>query len=131
MDPASAPRPVGPGSAGSADPARNSVASPAGRARLRRATRDFESMLVENMLKTARTSSPAQGLGKAMPGRDIYQGLTDEQFARAVTQGRGLGLGEMLYQGLLRSQPTKPSSAGGQSPIQGHRETRRDGRAAL
>jgi len=86
-------------------------------ARLRQAARDFESVMVEHMLKTMRQSSPKGGVLPAGPGRSLYQDLADEQLSRAISRGGGLGLGDVLIRGLTRPGQQKASSSPSTRPI--------------
>ena len=86
-------------------------------ARIRKAAKDFEAILAEQLLKTARRSSSRAGLFPRSPGREIHEGMADEQLARAMTQGRGLGLGDFLAGQVLRGGGTKRSSSGLARPI--------------
>ena len=82
-------------------------------AQIRKAAKDFEAILAEQLLKTARRTS-SHGRGSLFPkssGRDIQEGMVDEQMARAMTKGRGLGLGDYLATQLLRTTGTKHSSS--------------------
>jgi peptidoglycan hydrolase FlgJ len=86
-------------------------------ARLRQAARDFESVMVEHMLKTMRQSFPKGGVLPAGPGRSLYQDLADEQLGRAISRGGGLGLGDVLIRGLTRAGQQKASSPPSTRPI--------------
>lgn len=71
-------------------------------ARLRQACADFESIFVNYILRSARKALPQAGLfGDTHEGK-IYESMMDEQMARSVARGRGLGLGELLYDQLKR-----------------------------
>jgi Rod binding domain-containing protein len=86
-------------------------------ARIRKAAKDFEAILAEQLLKTARRSSSRSTLFPKSAGREIHEGMADEQFARAMTRGRGLGLGDFLADQVLRQTGTKYSSRGLPRPI--------------
>lgn len=85
-------------------------------AKIRKASKDFEAILAEQMLKSARRTSPGKGLFPKSAGREINEGMADEQLARAMTRGRGLGVGDYLADQLTRPT-TKPSSPGALRPI--------------
>jgi len=71
-------------------------------AKLRQACADFESIFVNYILRSARKALPQAGLfGDTHEGK-IYESMMDEQMARSVARGRGLGLGELLYDQLKR-----------------------------
>jgi Rod binding domain-containing protein len=65
---------------------------------LRRACKDFESIFVYTLLKTMRQSLPkTAGLNTS---RDIYTSMGDLELARSVAHGRGVGLGDLLFEQL-------------------------------
>ena len=86
-------------------------------ARIRKAAKDFEAILAEQLLKTARRSASRSTLFPKSQGREIHEGMADEQLARVITRGRGLGLGDFLANQLLRQTGTKYSSPGLTAPI--------------
>ena len=62
---------------------------------LEKACKDFESMFLYTLLKTMRQSLPkTDGIGR---NRDMYTSLGDLELARSIAHGRGIGLGEMLF----------------------------------
>ena len=86
-------------------------------ARLRQAAREFEALMVEHMLKTVRQSFPKSGLEPSGAGQSLYQDLADEQMAKAISRGGGLGLGDVLMRALTRSRMQKASSPPPTRPI--------------
>ncbi len=67
-------------------------------AALKAAARQFEAMLVQTMLKSARGSSLA-GTNDAFGGSSdmkFYKELLDQQWAQSIVAGKGLGLADML-----------------------------------
>jgi flagellar protein FlgJ len=69
-------------------------------AKLRQACADFESIFVNYILRSARKALPQAGLFGDTQEAKIYKSMIDEQMAWSVTRGRGLGLGELLYEQL-------------------------------
>lgn len=63
---------------------------------LREAGRQFEAMLVNQLMKTARATKFNEDDPMDSPAMQTYTGLLDEQFAQGVTRGRGLGLADAL-----------------------------------
>jgi Rod binding domain-containing protein len=62
--------------------------------RIREVSREFEAMMVRQMLTSA-------GMGGA--GKDgVYGGMEVDAVAKAVTQGRGLGLAQQIADALAR-----------------------------
>jgi Rod binding domain-containing protein len=58
--------------------------------RIRKAAKDFEAILAEQLLKTARRSTSRSSLFPRPPA-EIHEGMVDEHLARAMTRGRGFG----------------------------------------
>jgi flagellar protein FlgJ len=90
---------------------------PAELARLRHAAQEFEAVFVEHMLKTMRQSFPQAGLFPSGAGQKLYQDLADQELARAMSRGGGLGLGDVLIRGLTRAEQKKPLSSLPTRPI--------------
>jgi len=96
-------------------------------AALRDAAKQFEAMMIAQMLKTMRETrfnaedDPMTG-GESMK---VYQGLLDQQWAARMTEGRGLGFADMLVKHLERqagvaaaasAQPAAQPAAAGAAP---------------
>jgi flagellar protein FlgJ len=64
---------------------------------LREACAAFESIFIHYMLQSARKAIPEDGLFDNTHESRIYKSMMDEQMARAVARGRGVGLGALLY----------------------------------
>lgn len=86
---------------------------------LRRAAREFEAVMVEHMLKTVRQSFPKSGFMPSGAGQSLYQDLADEQMAKAISRGGGLGLGDVIIRALTHRMqkassppPTQPIGEG-------------------
>ena len=82
---------------------------------LRAVARQFEALLMQQVLKSAR----AAGLGDDLaggPGADTYKDLFDQQMAQQLSAGRGLGIADQLVrqlsgqQGEAVSAPLNPLS---------------------
>ena len=76
--------------------------------RLKQACADFESILLDSMFQSMRkTLSGTDIYGKSL-GRDIYESLYYTQISKDLAEeGRGLGLGDMLYQQLNQQSEKK------------------------
>ncbi|NVM56562.1 MAG: rod-binding protein [Desulfobacterales bacterium] len=72
-------------------------------AKLRKACADFESIFVYYILKSARNALPQKGLFDNTHESKIYKSMMDQEIARTMARGRGLGLGELLYKQLKRN----------------------------
>lgn len=68
--------------------------------RLREVSRQFESIFLEMVLKQMRAATRSLSDKQSDMARDTYEGWQDEHFARAMTAGTGMGLGEALYRQL-------------------------------
>lgn len=81
-------------------------------AALREAARQFESMFTSMVLKSMREANLGPGLGDS-DATNTYQEMYDQQLAVQMSQGKGLGLADMLVQQLTRSglKGTTPGTA--------------------
>ncbi len=70
--------------------------------RLLQACRDFEGLLLEQMLASMRRSVPKSGLFGDSPASEIYESMRDEQLARDLAARGGLGFADALYHQLSR-----------------------------
>jgi len=81
--------------------------SPDGRsakeAKLRRACKDFEAILIKQLLTTMRKSVPKDGLFGGGFAEDIYQDMRDEQLARSMAHGQGIGIADAMFEQLSRN----------------------------
>jgi flagellar protein FlgJ len=68
------------------------------------AAKQFEALLLAEMLKSMREASDGGWLGaEGDPAGDSAMALAQEQFAQALAQGGGLGLSKLVAAGLVRS----------------------------
>jgi flagellar protein FlgJ len=65
-------------------------------ARLERVMQDFESLLLEQMLKEMRNTVPQSSLFGKNPGREIFNELLDGEYARAMENRGGIGLANFM-----------------------------------
>jgi peptidoglycan hydrolase FlgJ len=80
---------------------------------LKKAAQQFESLFTQMLLKSMREAN--KSFGDSMFGSDqadFYQDMFDDQIAMHLSQGRGLGLADMLVQQLTRANAL--SAAAGQ-----------------
>jgi flagellar protein FlgJ len=88
-------------------------------AQLRKAAQDFESVFLGHMLKTMRsTSVSTPGMAGGTGGR-MYRDLLDDELAKSISRGGGLGLADVLVRDLVRNLPRekKASSPPADGPI--------------
>ena len=72
-------------------------------AKLKQACADFESILVYYVLNSMRKSLPKNELFGNSEGQKIYKSMADQAMSENIARGRGMGLGELLYNQLTRS----------------------------
>lgn len=68
--------------------------------KLLQACRDFESLFLQQILQEARQGIAAMSSDQPSFDRQVYEGWQDEQFAKSMSSGSGIGLAETLYRQL-------------------------------
>ena len=69
------------------------------------AAKQFESIILQQFLKSARQTSESQGgIFSSGQGNDTFTSIAEEHFAQALAAQGGLGLARLVAQGLLRDQ---------------------------
>lgn len=72
-------------------------------AKLRKACRDFEALLLFKLFKEMRQTVPRSGLLPSAPGRETFQMMFDQRVAEELSnRGEGIGLQKMLCEQLRR-----------------------------
>ncbi|MFO7954284.1 flagellar assembly peptidoglycan hydrolase FlgJ [Thioalkalivibrio sp.] len=71
--------------------------------------REFEAMLIGQMLKQMREASLGDGLFDNEQSK-MYQEMQDQEFAKAMSQGDGMGLRDALMRQLSAQQPAAPET---------------------
>lgn len=79
--------------------------SPTSHARIQTAARELETQFAQMLIKSMRSSSPGDPL---LGDNTTYREMYDQQLARELSKGRGLGLAPMIVRQLERS--TQPST---------------------
>ena len=77
---------------------------------LKAAARQFEALFTQQLLKTVRQAK----IGDDMMGgeqTEFYQGMFDQQMAQKLSEGRGLGIADLLVRQLQGAQATKAADA--------------------
>lgn len=64
---------------------------------LRKSSQEFEALMVMEMLKAMRKSVPDGGLFEKNSSTEIFQDMLDTETAKAASCGKGLGLGQAMY----------------------------------
>ncbi len=80
-----------------------------GKARLRKAVQDFESLFVGYMLKSMRDSMPKDEDSGDEFGGDMLQSMFDTELAKHISRNSNLGLGELLYKSVTGESLLKGS----------------------
>lgn len=70
------------------------------RLRLREAAREFEGLLVEQMVKEMRNAMPKSDLMGKEPGQELFQEMLDGEFVRLMTQKGGIGIADFMVRSL-------------------------------
>lgn len=78
--------------------------------KLRQACADFEAIMLNQLLNMARESLPEGGLFDGGHAENIYRSMQDEELSKQLASGKGMGLGELLFQQISEQHPT---TAGG------------------
>ncbi len=73
---------------------------------LKETCKDFESIFIKQMIKGMRRTVIKSGLFEESNQKDIYQDMFDQQVAREIARGKGIGLGDKLYKSLSKKQNT-------------------------
>ncbi len=93
-------------------PVQSLVSAPNKGEKLAKAAKDFEALMIEEVLKASRQSSEGGWLGT---GEDQAGGLAvemaEQQFAQALSLGGGLGIAKMVTANLQRG-PARTANSG-------------------
>jgi len=71
---------------------------------LHRACQDFESVFVAYLLKSMRKTVPRTELMNGGLSEDTYLSMMDDEIARAVAKGPGIGLAAAIYRQLSQAK---------------------------
>lgn len=69
--------------------------SPPDRAAIQKVAREFEGLLMAEVMKAMRRTVPESSLGGGI-ARDVFSSMLDEELSGAASRGTGLGLADML-----------------------------------
>jgi peptidoglycan hydrolase FlgJ len=80
---------------------------------MEKVARDFESVFVNKLFESMRKGVPKSGLLDSSAMK-MYQSMMDQEMAKLMSVGKGMGIGEMVYKDLSRldkvSEDDQPSS---------------------
>ena len=75
-------------------------------AKIRESAREFESVFLSFLIKTMRRTVPEGQTPALGGGNRVYQEMMDEELARTLAKGRGVGLADILVRDLTRKNPS-------------------------
>jgi len=75
--------------------------------KLKGACKDFEAIMLKQMLTTMRKSVPKGGLFEKSYAEETFNSMHDEELSKAMSKGKGMGLGELMYQKIYEHHKDK------------------------
>jgi flagellar protein FlgJ len=74
----------------------NAKAQALDREKLKKTAREFESLLLEQMVKEMRSTVPQSHLFGKDPGREIFDEMLDGEFVRLMSERGGIGIADFM-----------------------------------
>lgn len=74
---------------------------------LRRSCREFEAIYINEMYKAMRKSIPDSGLFEKDMSSELYREMLDMELAKQTAAGKGMGVGEAMYNQLKEQLSSK------------------------
>jgi flagellar protein FlgJ len=65
--------------------------------KLKKACNDFEAIFVKQMLTSMRESIPKGGLFESGFENEMFQSMQDDELAKSIANGKGMGIADALY----------------------------------
>lgn len=95
--------------------------------KLRAACQEFESVFIQQMLKSMRKTVQRSDLIQQSAGRDVWESMLDEEYSKEMAKSGKFGLGEVLFNEFRKSlnavppglQFEKKQSISNEKPIEG------------
>jgi flagellar protein FlgJ len=75
--------------------------------KLMQACKELESVFVNMMFKNMRATVPSDGFIEKSFGRETFEGMLDEEIAKTIGKGQGIGLAQQMYKQLSRNIKTE------------------------
>ncbi|MFT9495702.1 rod-binding protein [Anaerosolibacter sp.] len=75
--------------------------------KLMQACKDLESVFVNMMFKNMRATVPSDGFIEKSFGRETFESMLDEEIAKTIGKGQGVGLAQQMYKQLSRNIKTE------------------------
>lgn len=69
---------------------------------LKEACQEFEAYYLQQVFKEMRKTVPESGLFEKSAGREIYEDMLYEEYAKEMSKGTAIGLADMLYKQLSK-----------------------------
>ena len=66
-------------------------------AKLKKSCKDFEAIILKQLLTTMRKSIPKGGLFNQGYSEDMYQSMYDQELAKSMAHSKGIGIADALY----------------------------------
>ena len=80
-------------------------------AQLKKACGDIESFFASELVKSLNQAASLGGLADSAPGSDMYGSMAQQQLAMFLAQGQGLGLGQMIFDQVVRKENLTEAAA--------------------
>jgi Rod binding domain-containing protein len=94
----------------------NGVTRRPGRAEIKKAAEEFQSLFIEMMLKSMRDTVKQDSLTGGGHGEEVYGSLLDREYAMAISRRGNIGLADMVERQMLMQQE---GGTGGPSKVHG------------
>lgn len=78
----------------------------------RRVAREFEALMVNEMLKSMRASLGKDALTEGGRGEEIYRSMLDQEYAQAIASQGTLGLSRLIEEQLIKKEEPTTSGTG-------------------
>lgn len=71
---------------------------------LKKACQEFEGYYLQQLFKEMRRTVPEGTLLEKSQGREIFEDMLYEEYAKDIAQGKGVGLSDLLYKQLSKNK---------------------------
>lgn len=72
---------------------------------LREACREFEQYFVNQLFKEMRNTVHSGGLIPKSQGEKLFEEMLDDEYAKEISKGNGIGISDMMYKQLSKKTP--------------------------
>lgn len=104
------------GPVGAANSAEVSAAQPRAERELRAAAAEFESLFINQMMKSMRDTIAKSELFHGGNAEEIYTSMLDAELSKSMARSGGIGLADMLLKQLSSQEPEAPFEVNGSVP---------------